>query len=73
LPSEKTIGGHEDSFNTVFSDSCAGKHVRRCVFFKPTNIDEVHTGSLTQFFPIEQLSSGKDNVSKNFTGKDGLE
>ena len=30
MPSDKTIGGGDDSFNTFFSETGAGKHVPRC-------------------------------------------
>ena len=32
MPSDKTIGGGDDSFNTFFSETGAGKHVPRTVF-----------------------------------------
>ena len=32
LNSDKTIGGGDDSFNTFFSETGAGKHVPRAVF-----------------------------------------
>nr|CAD7429175.1 unnamed protein product [Timema monikensis] len=32
MPSDKTIGGNDDSFNTFFSETGAGKHVPRAVF-----------------------------------------
>ena len=43
MPSDKTIGGGDDAFNTFFSETGAGKHVPRCVFLdlEPTVIDEV--------------------------------
>ena len=31
MPSDKTIGGGDDSFNTFFSETGAGKHVPRTV------------------------------------------
>lgn len=31
MPSDKTIGGGDDSFNTFFSETGAGKHVPRAV------------------------------------------
>eukprot|EP00435_Cladocopium_sp_Y103_P021499 s351_g5.t1 len=31
MPSDKTIGGGDDAFNTFFSETGAGKHVPRCV------------------------------------------
>ena len=32
MPSDKTMGGGDDSFNTFFSETGAGKHVPRAVF-----------------------------------------
>ena len=32
MPSDKTIGGGDDSYNTFFSETGAGKHVPRAVF-----------------------------------------
>jgi hypothetical protein len=42
MPSDKTIGGGDDSFNTFFSEIGAGKHVPMCVFvdLEPTVIGE---------------------------------
>ncbi|POI33857.1 hypothetical protein CIB84_002391, partial [Bambusicola thoracicus] len=41
MPSDKTIGGGDDSFNTFFSETGAGKHVPRAVFvdLEPTVVD----------------------------------
>nr|XP_019579914.1 PREDICTED: tubulin alpha-1C chain-like [Rhinolophus sinicus] len=57
MPSDKTIGGGDDSFNTFFSETGAGKHVPRAVFvdLEPTVIDEVRTGTYRQLFHPEQL------------------
>ena len=43
MPSDKTIGGGDDSFNTFFSETGAGKHVPRAVFvdLEPTVIGRV--------------------------------
>ncbi|KAH0899044.1 hypothetical protein HID58_048612 [Brassica napus] len=43
MPSDKTVGGGDDAFNTFFSETGAGKHVPRAVFvdLEPTVIDEV--------------------------------
>jgi hypothetical protein len=40
MPSDKTIGGGDDSFNTFFSETGLGKHVPRAVFvdLEPTVI-----------------------------------
>lgn len=32
MPSDKTVGGGDDSFSTFFSETGAGKHVPRAVF-----------------------------------------
>ncbi|TMS11574.1 Tubulin alpha-3 chain [Larimichthys crocea] len=44
MPSDKTIGGGDDSFNTFFSETGAGKHVPRAVFvdLEPTVIGVSH-------------------------------
>ncbi|KAM7328030.1 hypothetical protein ACRRTK_012122 [Alexandromys fortis] len=61
MPSDKTIGEGDDSFNTFFSETGAGKHVPRAVFvdLEPTVIDEVRTGTYRQLFHREQLITGK--------------
>ena len=43
MPSDKTIGGGDDSFNTFFSETGAGKHVPRAVFvdLEPTVVGKV--------------------------------
>ena len=45
MPSDKTIGGGDDSFNTFFSETGAGKHVPRAVFvdLEPTVIGKKQT------------------------------
>ena len=50
MPSDKTIRGGDDAFNTFFSETGAGKHVPRTVFvdLEPTVIDEVR--NTWQFF-----------------------
>eukprot|EP00435_Cladocopium_sp_Y103_P065798 s91_g27.t2 len=52
MPSDKTIGGGDDAFNTFFSETGAGKHVR--------------TGTYRQLFHPEQLISGKEDAANNF-------
>ena len=68
MPSDKTIGGGDDAFNTFFSETGAGKHVPRCVFvdLEPTVVDEVRTGTYRQLFHLEQLISGKEDGANNF-------
>lgn len=47
MPSDKSIGVEEDSFNTFFSETGAGKHVPRAAFvdLEPSVIDEVRSGA----------------------------
>uniref|UniRef100_A0A8C6F344 Tubulin/FtsZ 2-layer sandwich domain-containing protein n=1 Tax=Monodon monoceros TaxID=40151 RepID=A0A8C6F344_MONMO len=68
MPSDKTIGGGDDSFNTFFSETGAGKHVSRVVFvdLEPTVIDEVRTGTYRQLFHPEQLITGKEDAANNY-------
>jgi tubulin alpha len=68
MPSDKTIGGGDDAFNTFFSETGAGKHVPRCIFLdlEPTVVDEVRTGTYRQLFHPEQLISGKEDAANNF-------
>ncbi len=43
MPSDMTIGGGDDSFNTFFSETGAGKHVPRAIFvdLEPTVIGKI--------------------------------
>jgi len=68
MPSDKTVGGGDDAFNTFFSETGAGKHVPRCVFLdlEPTAVDEVRTGTYRQLFHPEQLISGKEDAANNY-------
>ncbi|KOX77793.1 Tubulin alpha-1C chain [Melipona quadrifasciata] len=69
MPSDKTIGGGDDSFNTFFSETGAGKHVPRAVFIdlEPTVVDEVRTGGTGSGFTsllMERLSVDYGKKSK---------
>ncbi|KAG4169481.1 hypothetical protein ERO13_A12G081730v2 [Gossypium hirsutum] len=68
MPSDTTVGGGDDAFNTFFSETGSGKHVPRAVFvdLEPTVIDEVRTGTYRQLFHPEQLISGKEDAANNF-------
>ncbi|KAK7572096.1 hypothetical protein V9T40_014568 [Parthenolecanium corni] len=68
MPSDKTIGSGDDSFNTFFSETGAGKHVPRAVFvdLEPTVVDEVRTGTYRQLFHPEQLITGKEDAANNY-------
>ncbi len=60
MPSDKTIGGGDDSFNTFFSETGAGKHVPRAVFvdLEPTvigkrmGLDLSYDNSVCQSAPL---------------------
>ncbi|KAG7477691.1 hypothetical protein MATL_G00072350 [Megalops atlanticus] len=68
MPSDKTISGGDDSFNTFFRETGAGKHVPRAVFvdLEPTVVDEVRSGRYRQLFHPEQLISGKEDAANNY-------
>ncbi|KAM9469521.1 tubulin alpha chain-like [Clarias gariepinus] len=67
MPSDKIIGGVDDSFNT-FSGTGAGKHVPRAVFvdLEPIVIDDVCTGKYRQLFHNKQLVTGKEDAANNY-------
>lgn len=58
----------DDSFQTFFSDTGAGKYVPRSVFvdLEPTVIDEVRTGCYKRLFHPNYLISGKEDAASNF-------
>uniref|UniRef100_UPI00358E9D63 tubulin alpha chain, testis-specific-like n=1 Tax=Myxine glutinosa TaxID=7769 RepID=UPI00358E9D63 len=64
----KTIWSGDDSYNTFFTETDAGKHVPRTIFvdLEPTVIDEVRTGTYRQLFHHEQLISGKEDAANNY-------
>jgi tubulin alpha len=68
MPSDKTIGGGDDAFNTFFSETGAGKHVPRAVFvdLEPTVADEIRTGTYRQLFHPEQIITGKEDAANNY-------
>ncbi|XP_068197151.1 tubulin alpha-1C chain-like [Antennarius striatus] len=68
MPSDTTIGGGDDSFNTFFSETESGKHVPRAIFvdLEPTVIDEVRVGNYRQLHHPEQLITGKEDAANNY-------
>jgi hypothetical protein len=68
MPADKTVGGGDDSFNTFFSETGAGKHVPRCVYvdLEPTVCDEVRSGAYRQLYHPEQIISGKEDAANNY-------
>merc|ERR1739836_146145 len=73
MPSDKTFG--DDSFQTFFSETGAGKHVPRAVFIdlEPTVIDETRCGTYRQLYHPEQLINGKEDAANNYGKKSKLE
>jgi len=68
MPSDKSKGVCDDSFNTFFSETGAGKHVPRALFvdLEPTVVDEVRTGTYRQLYHPEQLITGKEDAANNY-------
>jgi len=68
MPADDSLGVADDSFNTFFSETSAGKHVPRAVFvdLEPTVIDEIRTGTYRQLFHPEQLITGKEDAANNY-------
>jgi len=68
MPSDKSVGGGEDPFNTFFSETESGKHVPRLVYadLEESVIDEVRMGAYRQIFHSEQLITGKEDAANNF-------
>ncbi|XP_037275549.2 tubulin alpha-1C chain [Rhipicephalus microplus] len=68
MPSDKVSGGIDDSFNTFFAETGAGRHVPRAVFvdLEPTVVDEVCSGTYRQLYHPKELISGKKNAANNY-------
>uniref|UniRef100_A0A915JRE9 Tubulin alpha chain n=1 Tax=Romanomermis culicivorax TaxID=13658 RepID=A0A915JRE9_ROMCU len=68
MPSDKSVGSGDDSFNTFFSETGSGGHVPRAVFvdLEPTVIDEIRTGTYRQLFHPEQMITGKEDAANNY-------
>ncbi|XP_037070779.1 tubulin alpha-1C chain-like [Pollicipes pollicipes] len=68
MPSDATPDTADESFNTFFAETGAGKHVPRAVFvdLEPTVVDEVRTGTYRQLFRPSQLQSGKEDAANNY-------
>ena len=68
MPSDKSLGKADDSFNTFFSETSSGKHVPRAVYvdLEPTVCDEVRTGPYKQLYHPEQIINGKEDAANNY-------
>uniref|UniRef100_A0A2K6MVD7 Tubulin/FtsZ GTPase domain-containing protein n=1 Tax=Rhinopithecus bieti TaxID=61621 RepID=A0A2K6MVD7_RHIBE len=67
MPSDKTIRGGDDSFNTLFSETGAGKHVPQVAFvdLEPAVIAQNSAHCYEIFYP-EQLITGKEDAANNY-------
>ncbi|PAV80267.1 hypothetical protein WR25_16798 [Diploscapter pachys] len=68
MPTDASVGVEDQSFNTFFSETQAGKHVPRAIFIdlEPTVVDEVRTGTYQKLFHPEQLITGKEDAANNY-------
>jgi len=68
MPSDTSVDSENDSFNTFFSETGAGKHVPRAVFIdlEPTVIDEVRTGPYKTLYHPDQLINAKEDAANNY-------
>jgi len=68
MPSDKTPGKEDDTFNTFFSETSSGKHVPRAIFvdLEPSVIDEIRTGPYRKLFHPEQMLNGKEDAANNY-------
>ena len=58
MPSDKTLGSCDDSFNTFFSETGSGKHVPRAVFvdLEPSVVGKVFCKMSVNGIPIVLIS-----------------
>ncbi|XP_005110599.2 tubulin alpha-1 chain [Aplysia californica] len=68
MPSDKSVGVADGSFNTFFSETGSGKHVPRSIFvdLEPNVVDEVRVGPYRQLYHPEQLISGNEDAANNY-------
>ncbi|KAI3388088.1 hypothetical protein SNEBB_000540 [Seison nebaliae] len=61
-------GAIDNSFQTFFEETAAGKFVPRAVSvdLEPTVLDEIRTGTYRQLFHPEQLINGKEDAATNY-------
>jgi len=68
MPEDKVTLNADDSFQTFFQETGAGKYVPRSVYvdLEPTVIDEVRSGAYRELFHQESLINGKEDAANNF-------
>ena len=59
MPSDKSVGGGDDSFNTFFSETGAGKHVPRAVF---VDLEPTVVGKTNKTFQAMLTKCGYDCI-----------
>ncbi|XP_016050609.2 tubulin alpha-4A chain-like [Erinaceus europaeus] len=72
MPSDRSTGAGEDSFNPFFSETSTGKHVPRAVFVD-LEPNEIRNGLFCQLFHPDKLITGKEDAANNYArGHDTL-
>eukprot|EP00533_Pseudo-nitzschia_delicatissima_P004004 CAMPEP_0116097972 /NCGR_PEP_ID=MMETSP0327-20121206/10981_1 /TAXON_ID=44447 /ORGANISM="Pseudo-nitzschia delicatissima, Strain B596" /LENGTH=451 /DNA_ID=CAMNT_0003589741 /DNA_START=73 /DNA_END=1428 /DNA_ORIENTATION=- len=68
VPDGATATGADDSCDTFFSETAAGKYVPRALFvdLEPNVCDEVRTGKFSKLYHPEQIISGKEDAANNY-------
>ncbi|KAF8563633.1 hypothetical protein P879_10581 [Paragonimus westermani] len=68
MNTDKNTNFTDDSFNTFFSETSAGKYVPRVVMvdLEPTVLDEVRNGTYKTLFHPQQLLSCKEDAANNY-------
>ncbi|VDP93460.1 unnamed protein product [Echinostoma caproni] len=68
LPDGNLLQFADDSFQTLFYETGAGKFIPRAVLadLEPTVVDEVRTGTYRKLFHPEQIISGKEDAANNY-------
>ncbi|CAL8091748.1 unnamed protein product [Calicophoron daubneyi] len=68
MADESLVTGKDDSLQTFFSETGAGKFVPRVVFadMEPTVVDEIRTGIYRQLFHPANLITGKEDAANNY-------
>ncbi|KAG0727524.1 Tubulin alpha-1 chain [Chionoecetes opilio] len=69
MPSDKYVGGTDDSFSTFFSETGSGKHVPElCLLTLSPRwwVNEVRIGMYRYLFHPEQLITGKEDAANNY-------
>ncbi|KAF5395035.1 Tubulin alpha chain [Paragonimus heterotremus] len=68
MNTDKNTDFTDDSFNTFFSETNAGKYVPRVVMvdLEPTVLDEIRNGTYRTLFHPQQLLSFKEDAANNY-------